>query len=136
MIPDLWQALLGGMLLGVAVVGYLYLNGRIAGVSGMIAQILQLQSFFKTPAWAFMAGLIVMPFIYSIWLQPEVLVNARPWLLLLAGLLVGFGTQLGSGCTSGHGICGVSRGAKRSLLATSMFMLTGAVTVFVMRHII
>lgn len=130
-------AFLGGLLLGLAVVGYLYVNGRIAGISGLIAQVLNPQTIFKTPAIWFLSGLFITPFIYGIFIKPEIImVNTNPILLIIAGLLVGFGTRLGSGCTSGHGICGMSRLSVRSIVATCTFMLAGFITVYVMRHVI
>ena len=133
---DFILAFLGGTLLGVSVVGYLYINGRIAGISGMIGQLLQPEGLLEKPAFWFLLGIIVIPFIYGLFVQPEIVLNANVWQLIVAGLLVGFGTRLGSGCTSGHGICGISRLSKRSMLATGMFMLTGAITVFVVRHVV
>ena len=133
---DFLLAFLGGTLLGVAVVGYLYVHGRIAGISGLIAQVLNPEMIFKTPALWFLLGLIVTPFIYGIFVQPEIVISASPFMMIIAGLLVGFGTRLGSGCTSGHGICGISRLSRRSMLATITFMFTGFVTVYFMRHFI
>lgn len=132
---DFMLAFVGGMMLGLAVVGYLYVNGRIAGISGLIAQVLNPQTMLKTPALWFLLGLIITPFMYGLFVQPEIVVSASPWMMILAGLLVGFGTRLGSGCTSGHGICGISRLSKRSIIATVTFMFTGFVTVYVLRHI-
>lgn len=136
MIHDFLSAFLGGLLLGVSVVGYLYIHGRIAGISGLIGQVLNPHTLFKTPAIWFLLGLFIIPFIYGLWLQPEIELNASPWMMIVAGLLVGFGTRLGSGCTSGHGICGISRLSRRSMLATAVFMLAGFVTVYVIRHLI
>ena len=133
---DYLLALIGGALLGASAVGYLYVNGRIVGISGMLSQILNLQTVFKSPALWFMLGLIVMPFIYAGFQTPEIVIDASPWLMVVAGLLVGFGTRLGSGCTSGHGICGMSRLSLRSIVATLTFMLAGFVTVYIMRHVI
>ena len=134
---DFLIAFLGGLLLGLAVVGYLFVNGRVAGISGLIAQVLNPQTMFKTPAIWFLSGLIITPFIYGIFFKPElIMVNTNPILLIIAGLLVGFGTRLGSGCTSGHGICGMSRLSVRSIVATCTFMLAGFITVYVMRHVI
>lgn len=134
---DFLIAFLGGLLLGLAVVGYLFVNGRVAGISGLIAQVLNPQSMFKSPAIWFLSGLIITPFIYGIFFKPEIImVNTNPILLIIAGLLVGFGTRLGSGCTSGHGICGMSRLSVRSIVATCTFMLAGFITVYVMRHVI
>ena len=134
---DYLLAFLGGLLLGISVVGYLFCNGRIAGVSGLIAQVLNPQTMFKTPAIWFLSGLLLTSFLYGFIFNPQItLVTSSPMILILAGLLVGFGTSLGSGCTSGHGICGISRLSKRSIVATSIFMLSGFITVYVIRHVI
>ena len=133
---DFLLAFLGGTLLGLSVVGYLYVNGRIAGVSGLIAQVLNLQTIFKTPALWFLLGLFVVPFFYGLVQPPNIELNASPLMMIVAGLLVGFGTRMGSGCTSGHGICGISRLSKRSMIATMTFMFAGFVTVYLIRHII
>lgn len=136
MMHDFLSAFLGGLLLGVSVVGYLYIHGQIAGISGLIGQVLNPQSIFKTPALWFLLGLIIIPFVYGRCIQPEIELNTSPWMMVIAGLLVGFGTRLGSGCTSGHGICGISRLSKRSILATAIFMWAGFMTVYVIRHLI
>lgn len=136
MMHDFLSAFLGGLLLGVSVVGYLYIPGQIAGISGLIGQVLNPQSIFKTPALWFLLGLIIIPFVYGLCIQPEIELNTSPWMMVIAGLLVGFGTRLGSGCTSGHGICGISRLSKRSILATAIFMWAGFMTVYVIRHLI
>ncbi len=136
MMHDFLSAFLGGLLLGVSVVGYLYIHGQIAGISGLIGQVLNPQSIFKTPALWFLLGLIIIPFVYGLCIQPEIELNTSPWMMVIAGLLVGFGTRLGSGCTSGHGICGISRLSKRSILATAIFMWAGFMTVYVIRHLI
>ncbi len=133
---DFLYAFLGGLLLGVAVVGYLFVNGRIAGISGLIAQVLNPQTILKTPAVWFIGGLFITPFIYGIFVKPDIVMTSNPLILIIAGLLVGFGTRLGSGCTSGHGICGMSRLSKRSIIATCTFMLAGFITVFITRHIL
>lgn len=130
------MAFLGGALLGLAVMGYLYVHGRIAGISGLIAQVLNPATIFKTPAVWFLSGLILVPFIYKQLTTPTIQLDANPWMMIVAGLLVGFGTRLGSGCTSGHGICGISRLSKRSIVATLTFMLAGVVTVYMIRHVI
>ena len=132
---DYLISFMGGLLLGAAVVGYLYVHGRIAGISGLVAQTLNSQTIFKAPAIWFMSGLIIIPFIYGRFVQPEIELNASPLMMIIAGLLVGFGTRLGSGCTSGHGICGISRLSKRSILATMSFMFAGFVTVYMIRHV-
>ena len=126
---DYLLALIGGGLLGLAVVGYLYVHGRIAGISGLLAQVLNPQTLFKTPALWFVLGIFIVPFFYSIVAQPKVELNASPLMMIVAGLLVGFGTRLGSGCTSGHGICGIGRFSIRSLMATGLFIFSGALIV-------
>ena len=129
-------AWLGGLLLGLAVVGYLYLHGRIAGVSGMLAQVLEKKTFVQTPAKWFLLGMILSGALYGFWVQPQIdFVVHEPWLFILSGLLVGFGTSMGSGCTSGHGICGMSRLSKRSFVATLTFMAAGILTVWLTRHV-
>nr|WP_314137154.1 YeeE/YedE thiosulfate transporter family protein [Acinetobacter lwoffii] len=132
---DFLIAFIGGLMLGLSVVGYLYVNGRIAGISGLIGQVLNSKTMFKTPAIWFLLGLILTPFIYDLFVQPEIELNASPLMMIVAGLLVGFGTRLGSGCTSGHGICGISRLSKRSIIATMTFMFAGFVAVYIIRHI-
>ena len=132
---DFLIAFIGGLMLGLSVVGYLYVNGRIAGISGLIGQVLNSKTMFKTPAIWFLSGLILTPFIYGLFVQPEIELNASPLMMIVAGLLVGFGTRLGSGCTSGHEICGISRMSKRSIVATMTFMFAGFVAVYIIRHI-
>ena len=132
---DFLIAFIGGLMLGLSVVGYLYVNGRITGISGLIGQVLNSKTMFKTPAIWFLSGLILTPFIYGLFVQPEIELNASPLMMIVAGLLVGFGTRLGSGCTSGHGICGISRLSKRSIVATMTFMFAGFVAVYIIRHL-
>ncbi|AYA01730.1 YeeE/YedE family protein [Acinetobacter sp. WCHAc010034] len=133
---DFISAFLGGALLGLSAVGYLYVHGKIAGISGLVGQLFSVNQLLQRPAFWFLLGLFTVPFIYGIFVQPEITVKASPWMLIIAGLLVGFGTRLGSGCTSGHGICGISRLSKRSIAATALFMAAGMITVFVMRHLL
>lgn len=133
---DFLFAFVGGLLLGISVVGYLYINGRIAGVSGLIAQALNPKTILKTPALWFLLGLMIIPFIYGVFFTPQIEIMSNSIGLIIAGLLVGFGTRLGSGCTSGHGICGISRLSKRSIVATITFMLAGFITVFLMKHLL
>lgn len=133
---DFLLAFIGGTMLGLSVVGYLYVNGRIAGISGLIAQVLDKQTIFTTPALYFLMGLLITPFFYRMFITPDIEIKQSPLLLVIAGLLVGIGTRMGSGCTSGHGICGISRLSKRSMVATLSFMLFGFITVFVIRHVI
>jgi len=132
-----WSALAGGVLIGVAVAMFLLLNGRIAGISGVVGGLLRPAR--GDIAWrvAFVAGLIVAPLLYALAAPPPALhIDAKYGAVLLAGLLVGVGTRLGSGCTSGHGVCGLSRLSLRSLVATLAFMGAGFATVFVTRHLL
>ncbi len=134
MMSGFLYAFIGGMILGISVVGYLFINGRIAGISGLIAQVMNPKTVFKTPALWFLLGLILTPFVYGLFLHPKIEMESTPLGLIIAGLLVGFGTRLGSGCTSGHGICGISRLSKRSIVATITFMIAGFITVFITKH--
>lgn len=137
MMHDFILAFIGGTLLGLAVVGYLLVNGRIAGISGLVAQVLDPKTLLKTPALWFLLGLLITPFFYNSMVHPQIeMMTIDPILLIIAGFLVGFGTRLGSGCTSGHGICGISRLSKRSFVATCTFMLAGFMTVYVMHHVL
>jgi len=135
-VHDFISAFLGGALLGLSAVGYLYVHGKIAGISGLVGQLFSVNQLLQRPAFWFLLGLFTVPFIYGIFVQPEITLMASPWMMIIAGLLVGFGTRLGSGCTSGHGICGISRLSKRSIAATALFMAAGMITVFVMRHLL
>lgn len=130
------MAFLGGLMLGISVVGYLFINGRIAGISGLIFQTISFKEGFKGSAIWFVLGLVITPFFYQLAMQPDIVLAADPMLLVIAGLLVGFGTRMGSGCTSGHGICGISRLSPRSMLATLTFMAAGIATVYVIRHVL
>lgn len=128
-------ALLGGLLIGIAAAALLLLNGRILGVSGIVGGLLQPGSGDTRWRLAFIAGLLVPPLLLGLSRTIEAPTFAGPlWLTVLAGLLVGFGSRMGSGCTSGHGICGIARLSKRSVAATACFLLTGFLTVFLMRH--
>ena len=129
------QGLLGGLMIGIAAAMMLLGNGRIAGVSGLAARAtnLAVSGAPRMVAFAFVIGLPLGAFLVSI-ITGHVATRfpASPLVLLLGGLLVGFGTRLGSGCTSGHGVCGVSRLSRRSLAATAIFMVTGAAAVAAM----
>lgn len=132
-----WSALLGGLCIGGSAALLLLLNGRIAGISGIFHQILHASG---ETAWrfAFLAGMIAGGSLWFHWISDGL--SERPqfplWALLLAGLLVGYGTRLGSGCTSGHGICGVGRRSKRSLIATTAFLVTGIASAVISRHLL
>ena len=125
------------MLIGLSAAVFLLFNGRIAGISGILGGLLEWPK--GDVAWrvAFLAGLIGAPLLYGAVLTlPEVRIDADFPTLIIAGLLVGVGTRYGSGCTSGHGVYGLSRMSPRSLVATVAFMLAGFATVFVVRHLI
>jgi uncharacterized membrane protein YedE/YeeE len=138
---DTWQAgpaLAGGALIGISAAALLLLNGRIAGVSGIVGGLLAAPD--RDSAWRalFVAGLVAgglaLPALVS---DPfRGLPEGPSARIAIAGLLVGLGARLGNGCTSGHGVCGVSRLSPRSLLATATFMATGIITVFVLRHLV
>jgi uncharacterized membrane protein YedE/YeeE len=128
---------LGGAMIGLAAVLLMALQGRIAGVSGIAARLLPpYEDKELSGRLAFIAGLVAAPVL--VWLAsgrwPEQTIAAGVPVLIAAGLLVGFGSVWGNGCTSGHGVCGLSRLSMRSLVATLTFMATGILTVFVMRH--
>ena len=132
-----YGSLIGGMLIGLAVLLLLLTHGRIAGISGVVSGLLHRKSGDISWRAAFVVGLLVAPTIYQFFhALPESRLDASWLVLIVAGLLVGFGTRYGSGCTSGHGVCGMSRLSPRSILATGSFMLMGFVTVFVVRHLI
>ena len=130
-----WSALAGGVLIGIASAMFLLLNGRIAGISGILGGLLK--PVRGDVGWrvAFVIGLVVSPLVYLQFAAvPRPQIDASHVALVLAGLLVGVGTRYGGGCTSGHGVCGLSRLSPRSLVATLAFMGAGFATVFVIRH--
>ncbi len=132
-----WPSLAGGLLIGVATVMFLLFNGRIAGISGIVGGLLKPVQGDITWRIAFVTGLVISPLAFALAAPlPEVEITASYPVLLIAGLLVGIGTRFGSGCTSGHGICGLSRRSTRSLIATIAFMVAGFVTVAITRHLI
>jgi uncharacterized membrane protein YedE/YeeE len=129
-------ALLGGLLIGVAAAALLLLNGRILGVSGIAGGLLQPRSGETGWRLWFIAGLLVPPLMLGLSRTMDVpKFTGSLWIIALAGLLVGFGSRMGSGCTSGHGICGIARLSQRSIVATLCFMLTGFLTVYLTRHV-
>ena len=129
-------ALLGGVLIGVASVLLMMLTGRIAGISGILGGLLA--GGAKDKAWriAFVVGLIAAPLIFAAMGRSLAMPDMpASWLMVaVAGLLVGFGTRLGSGCTSGHGVCGIARLSPRSVVATAIFMAAAVATVAIVRH--
>lgn len=131
------SAALGGMLIGLAAAAMLAFNGRIAGISGILGGFLQGAEGWR---WRglFLFGMLLGGLVLLI-VAPASMPAAAidsPVLLIVAGLLVGFGTRLGGGCTSGHGVCGISRLSARSIVATIIFMGAAMVTTFVMRHVV
>lgn len=131
-----WSALAGGMLIGLSAAMLLLLNGRIAGISGIVGGLLRPARGDTGWRVAFVLGLLLAPAAYALFAPlPVAHVGAGLPTLVAAGLLVGLGTRYGSGCTSGHGVCGLSRLSMRSLVATSAFMAAGFITVFVTRHL-
>ena len=132
------SALLGGALIGLSALVLMAANGRIAGISGIAGGIVGAPPGERGWRIAFLAGLIPAPLVLALFSgrSPDVEIAAGPWTLIAAGLLVGLGTQLGSGCTSGHGVCGVSRLSARSIAATAIFMLAGGLVVFAARHVL
>ncbi|RIK92572.1 MAG: YeeE/YedE family protein [Proteobacteria bacterium] len=130
-------ALIGGVLIGLAAVLLLYLNGRVAGVSGIMAGVMRMGGAERWWRFAFVAGLVLGGGLYlALGGNPVITIEAASAYIIPAGLLVGFGTRLGNGCTSGHGVCGVARLSARSLIATAAFMATAIITVFIVRHMI
>lgn len=130
-------ALLGGLLIGLAAALFLLLNGRIAGVSGIVGGLLRPRSGDLAWRIAFIAGLIGAPLFYAAFNPlPAIRIDADWPVIVVAGLLVGFGTRYGGGCTSGHGVCGISRSSPRSFAATAVFVAAGFLVVFVVRHLV
>ena len=136
-----WSALAGGLLIGLASSLYILGNGRVAGISGIVAS--PLQALFthaslrpERTRLLFLAGLLAAPWLWRLVAPlPVMTLSAGPGLLVLAGLLVGVGVRMANGCTSGHGVCGLSRLSLRSLVNVLAFMGAGFATVFVMRHV-
>jgi uncharacterized membrane protein YedE/YeeE len=132
------RALAGGGLIGIASVLMLLFNGKILGISGIAGGILQKTREKKHWRYLFFLGLLTGGLVVLATVPGafDVSISRSPWALVAAGLLVGYGTRLGNGCTSGHGVCGVSRLSPRSLMATLTFMAFGAITVFAINHLL
>lgn len=131
-----WSAVAGGLLIGLAAAMFVLLNGRIAGISGILGGLLKPARGDISWRVAFIAGLVAAPWAYAaLAALPRVQVDAGYGVLVAAGLLVGMGTRYGAGCTSGHGVCGLSRLSLRSLMATVTFMGAGFAVVFLARHL-
>lgn len=134
-----WTALAGGVLLGIASAAFILLNGRVLGISGILGGLLTPRRGDTGWRLLFLLGLLLAPITLSAF-APGLIntpqIDANPIAVVAAGVLVGLGTRYGSGCTSGHGVCGLSRLSPRSLVATLAFMASGFATVFLIRHII
>ncbi|MGK5078104.1 YeeE/YedE family protein [Janthinobacterium sp. HLX7-2] len=131
-----WVSLAGGMLIGLAAAMLILFNGRIAGISGIVGGVLRPRQGDLGWRIAFLAGLIATPLLWQWWHSlPPVQIDAGTPALVVAGLLVGVGVRYGAGCTSGHGVCGLSRLSPRSLAATVAFMAAGFLTVYLLRHV-
>jgi hypothetical protein len=132
-----WSSLAGGIVIGAAAAMLALLNGRIAGVAGILGGVLRPAGGDMAWRLAFIIGLLVAPALVGLLAEPAPpTIEAGYPVLLAAGLLVGAGTRYGSGCTSGHGVCGLSRLSPRSLAATITFMLAGFATVYAVRHLL
>src|SRR3712207_561419 len=132
------SGLVGGLLIGLAAALLLLLNGRISGISGIVGGLVTPKGSDTGWRVVFVAGLLLGAFIYMVATDAALAVTMQASLpvLVVAGLMVGFGTRLGSGCTSGHGVCGVARLSKRSIVATSMYVGVAMLTVFLTHHVI
>lgn len=131
------SALAGGALIGLGAALFALFNGRIAGICGIAAGLIKPQKNDISWRLAFIGGLIAAPLIWTLVAPlPTIEIEASSGLLAIAGLIVGISTRYGSGCTSGHAVCGISRVSPRSLIATLAFMSTGFLTVYVMRHLL
>lgn len=135
-----WSSLSGGIILGVASALFILINGRVLGISGILGGLLPPKAGDTFWRLAFLAGMFASPWIFNLLAPAELItipqIDADLVMLIIAGLLVGIGTRYGSGCTSGHGVCGLSRMSPRSLVATLSFMAAGFLTVYVVRHLI
>lgn len=131
------SALAGGALIGAAASVLLWLNGRIAGISGIVGGLLAPAAGETGWRALFTLGLIAGAALYRVAGGPlqAIEIETSPMLLIAGGLLVGFGTRIGGGCTSGHGVCGLARLSRRSLVATAVFMISAGITVAVVRHL-
>ncbi len=132
-----YSALAGGALIGIAASIFLWMNGAIAGISGILGGLVSASRDNVGERILFLIGLILGNLLYRfIAADAPISIETPLPALLVAGMMVGYGTRLGSGCTSGHGICGIARVSPRSIVATAVFMATGAFTVFVIHHVI
>lgn len=130
-----WMALAGGIVLGLASALFILFNGRVLGISGIVGGLLRPKAGDVLWRLSFLLGMLVAPSLYVAFVGPmQATIDASWAMVIVAGLLVGLGTRYGSGCTSGHGVCGLSRLSPRSLVATLTFMAAGFITVFLLRH--
>ncbi len=130
-----WTSLTGGLLIGASAALFILFYGRVLGISGIVGGLLKPQAGDIGWRLAFVLGIFAAPWAWLLVADPvNVTIEADTTTLIIAGLLVGLGTRLGSGCTSGHGVCGLSRLSPRSLVATLAFMATGFLTVYLVRH--
>jgi len=133
-----WASLAGGVILGVASALFILINGRILGISGIVGGLLPPKAGDTGWRIAFLLGLFAAPAVFHALIPADLFsaprIDAGEWAVIAAGLLVGAGTRYASGCTSGHGVCGLSRMSPRSLLATASFMAAGFVVVYLVRH--
>lgn len=130
-------ALAGGALIGLSTALFVLANGRIAGISGLLGNLLNTHAKGRLDSALFVLGILLAPLLWkSVHSLPSMEMQTDTLGLIIAGLLVGFGARLGAGCTSGHGVCGLSRLSPRSLVATLSFMASGFATVFVIRHLL
>ncbi|WP_135506048.1 YeeE/YedE family protein [Roseovarius aestuariivivens] len=137
MIPADWIfGLLGGLMIGAAAAMFLLVNGRIMGASGILGGVVDGSGRGNLDErFAFLAGLVGVPAVVAlVWQAPQTNLTTDPLLLVVAGLLVGLGTRMGSGCTSGHGVCGISRFSKRGIVATLVYLAAGVIAMAVARH--
>ena len=132
-----WSSLAGGLLIGTASALFILFSGRLLGISGVLGGLLAPRRGDAGWRLSFLAGLLVAPAVWALFAQaPAARIDAGGTVLMVAGLLVGWGTRYGSGCTSGHGVCGLSRLSPRSLAATAAFMGAGFATVYTLRHLL
>ncbi len=132
-----WASLAGGLAIGLAAAMFVLFNGRVAGISGIVAGLLRPRSGDTGWRVAFIAGVVVAPLAWQLFAAlPSLRVEASDPVLALAGFVVGLSTRYGAGCTSGHGVCGLARLSPRSLVATLAFMASGFATVYVTRHLL
>lgn len=131
-------SLIGGMILGIAAALFMLLHGRILGISGIVSGLLNPQKGDINWRVSIVLGMLSAPFLAALFFDMHSIqtIDASWAMIVIAGLLVGFGAQYGSGCTSGHGICGLSRLSPRSLMATALFMSSGFVTTLIIRHVV